>query len=630
MCGICGKLNFDKNKDIDKSLIKKMCDTIVHRGPDDEGYYINKNIGLGMRRLSIIDLNTGHQPISNENQKIWIVFNGEIYNYRELKQDLIKKGHQFKTGSDTEAIIHLYEEYDVDCLKLLRGMFAFAIWDEVKSRLFLARDRVGKKPLIYAVANNSIIFASELKAIIKDNSVKKEIDFDALDQYMSFQFVPAPYTIFKGINKLPPASYLLCEKGNIIVKRYWELDFNNKIIMSEDEYAEGILRELEEAVKLRMISDVPLGALLSGGIDSSAVVAIMAGLSDKPIKTFSIGFEEEEYSEIKYARIVADRFKTEHHEFIVKPNIIEILPELTWYYDEPFADKSAVPSYYVAKEAGRHLKVVLNGDGGDEAFAGYGRYDFGNNIASLLPSSIKRQLIRQTIKNYFKISDRSKLASKMIKKIALNQFPVSRSIIFPEFFSGREKYNLYNHNTRDALNNSILKKIDELLEGVEDIKEPIDSMINIDFNHYLSGDLLVKMDIASMANSLEARSPFLDHKLLEFSMSIPCSFKIKNGERKYILKRALSDILPNGILNRNKMGFSIPLIYWLRNELKGFAYQTILNDSDGIKLFFNLAYVKQLLDEHASGKKNHALRIWSLIVFEMWYRRFMKGNIKEI
>ncbi|MFZ3065553.1 MAG: asparagine synthase (glutamine-hydrolyzing) [Nitrospirota bacterium] len=630
MCGICGKLNFDKNKDIDKGLIKKMCDTIVHRGPDDEGYYINKNIGLGMRRLSIIDLNTGHQPISNENQKIWIVFNGEIYNYRELKQDLIKKGHQFKTGSDTEAIIHLYEEYDVDCLKLLRGMFAFAIWDEVKSRLFLARDRVGKKPLIYTVANNSIIFASELKAIIQDNSVKKEIDFDALDQYMSFQFVPAPYTIFKGINKLPPASYLLCEKGNITVKRYWELDFNNKIIMSEDEYAEGILRELEDAVKLRMISDVPLGALLSGGIDSSAVVAIMARLSDKPIKTFSIGFEEEEYSEIKYARVVAERFKTEHHEFIVKPNIIEILPELTWYYDEPFADKSAVPSYYVAKEAGRHLKVVLNGDGGDEAFAGYGRYDFGNNIASLLPSSIKRQLIRQTIKNYFKISDRSKLASKMIKKIALNQFPVSRSIIFPEFFSGREKYNLYNHNTKDALNNSILNKIDELLEGVEDIKEPIDSMINIDFNHYLSGDLLVKMDIASMANSLEARSPFLDQKLLEFSMSIPCSFKIKNGERKYILKRALSDILPDGILNRNKMGFSIPLIYWLRNELKGFAYQTILNDSDGIKLFFNLVYVKQLLDEHASGKKNHALRIWSLIVFEMWYRRFMKGNIKEI
>jgi asparagine synthase (glutamine-hydrolysing) len=630
MCGICGKLNFDINNEVDKGLIKKMCDTLIHRGPDDQGYYINKNIGLGMRRLSIIDLNTGHQPISNENQKIWIVFNGEIYNYKELKQDLIKKGHQFKTGSDTEAIIHLYEEYDVDCLKLLRGMFAFAIWDEVKSRLFLARDRVGKKPLIYTVANNSIIFASELKAIIKDNSIKKEINFDALDQYMSFQFVPAPYTIFKGINKLPPASYLLCEKGNIIVKRYWELDFNNKIIMSEDEYAEGILKELEEAVKLRMISDVPLGALLSGGIDSSAVVAIMARLSDKPIKTFSIGFEEEEYSEIKYARIVAERFKTEHHEFIVKPNIIEILPELAWYYDEPFADKSAVPSYYVAKEAGRHLKVVLNGDGGDEAFAGYSRYDFGNNIASLLPSNIKRQLTRQIIKNYLKISDRSKLTSKMIKKIALNLFPVSRSIIFPEFFSGREKYNLYNHNIRDALNNSILNKIDELLEGAEDIKEPIDSMINIDFNHYLSGDLLVKMDIASMANSLEARSPFLDHKLLEFSMSIPCSFKIKNGARKYILKRALSDILPDGILNRNKMGFSIPLIYWLRNELKGFAYQTILNDSDGIKLFFNLAYVKQLLDEHTSGKKNHALRIWSLIVFEMWYRRFMKGNIKEI
>jgi asparagine synthase (glutamine-hydrolysing) len=630
MCGICGKLNFDKNKDIDKGLIKKMCDTLVHRGPDDEGYYIGKNIGLGMRRLSIIDLNSGHQPISNENGKIWIVFNGEIYNYKILRSELENKGHRFKTNSDTETIIHLYEDYGVDCLKHLRGMFAFAIWDGEKERLFLARDRVGKKPMIYTVANNSIIFASELKAVIQDNAVKKELNLDALDQYLSFQFVPAPYTIFKGINKLPPANYLLCENGKIQIKKYWELDFSNKVILSENEYSEKILNELEEAVKLRMISDAPLGALLSGGVDSSAVVAIMARLSDKPIKTFSIGFEEEEYSELKYAKIVGELFKTEHHEFIVKPNIIEILPELAWYYDEPFADKSAVPSYYIAKEAGKHVKVVLNGDGGDESFAGYGRYDLRNNIASVLPSNIKGQLIRQTINNYFKISDRSKLTSKMIKKIALNLFPVSRSIIFPEFFSGRDKYNLYNHNTREALNNSISNKIDELLEGAADIKEQIDSMVNIDFKHYLSGDLLVKMDIASMANSLEARSPFLDHKLLEFSMNVPCSFKIKNGVRKYILKRALSDILPGKILNRNKMGFSIPLIYWFRNELKGFAYQTILDNSDGIKLFFNLAYIKQLLDEHASGRKNHALRIWSLIVFEMWYRRFMKGNIKEI
>lgn len=630
MCGICGKLNFDKNKDIDKGLIKKMCDTLVHRGPDDDGYYINKNIGLGMRRLSIIDLNTGRQPISNENEKIWIVFNGEIYNYRELKQDLIKKGHQFKTWSDTEVIIHLYEEYDVDCLSHLRGMFAFAIWDTERERLFLARDRVGKKPLVYTVINNSIIFASELKAIIQDDVVKKEINLGALDQYLSFQFIPAPYTIFKGINKLPPASYLICENGKIQIKKYWELNFSNKVILSENEYSEKILNELEEAIKLRMISDVPLGALLSGGVDSSAVVGIMARLSDKPIKTFSIGFEEEEYSELKYARIVAERFKTEHHEFIVKPNIIEILPELAWYYDEPFADKSAVPSYYIAKEAGKHLKVVLNGDGGDESFAGYGRYDLRNNIASVLPSNIKGQLIRQTVNNYFKISDRSKLTSKMIKKIALNLFPVSKSIIFPEFFSGRDKYNLYNHNTREALNHSILNKIDELLEGAADIKEPIDAMVNIDFNHYLSGDLLVKMDIASMANSLEARSPFLDHKLLEFSMSIPCSLKIKNRVRKYILKMALSGILPYEILNRNKMGFSIPLIFWFRNELKEFAYQAILNNSDGIKLFFNLAYIKQLLDEHASGRKNHAHRIWSLIIFEMWYRRFMKGNIKKI
>jgi asparagine synthase (glutamine-hydrolysing) len=629
MCGICGKLNFNKDKVVEKGLIKSMCDTLIHRGPDDEGYYINKNIGLGMRRLSIIDINTGHQPISNENEKIWIVFNGEIYNYRLLREDLEKRGHRFKTNSDTEAILHLYEDNGADCLKYLRGMFAFAIWDSEKERLFLARDRVGKKPLVYAIINNSVIFASELKAIIQDDAVNKELDLDALDQYLSFQFVPAPYTIFKGIKKLPPASYLICEKGNIQIKRYWELDFNNKIIVSEDEYAERILKELEEAVKLRMTSDVPIGALLSGGVDSSAVVGMMARLSGRPIKTFSIGFEEEEYSELKYASIVAKQFKTEHHEFIVKPDIMETLPELAWYYDEPFADKSAVPSYYIAKEAGKHVKVVLIGDGGDEAFAGYERYNQGNNAASLLPSSIRGQLIRQAINNYFKIADSSKVISKMMKKIALNLFTVSRSIIFPEFFNGRDKYNLYNHNTREALNNSISNKIDELLEGAADIKEPIDAMVNIDFKHYLSGDLLVKMDIASMANSIEARSPFLDHKLLEFSMNIPCSFKIKNGVRKYILKRALSDILPDEILNRNKMGFSIPLIYWFRNELKGFAYQTILNNSEGIKQFFNLNYVKQLLDEHVSGRKNHAQRIWALIVFEMWYRRFMKGNIRK-
>ncbi len=629
MCGICGKFNFDKNKAVDKVLIKKMCDTIVHRGPDDEGYYINKNIGLGMRRLSIIDINTGHQPISNENEKIWIVLNGEIYNYRILRSELEGKGHRFKTNSDTEVIIHLYEEYGIDCLKYLRGMFAFAIWDTENERLFLARDRVGKKPLVYAIINNSIIFASELKAIIQDDAVKKEIDLDALDQYLSFQFVPSPYTIFKGINKLPPASYLICENGKTQIKRYWELNFSNKIILSENEYSEKILKELEEAVRLRMISDVPLGALLSGGIDSSAVVGMMARLSDRPIKTFSIGFEEEEYSELKYARIVAERFKTEHHEFIVKPDIIDILPELAWHYDEPFADKSAVPSYYISKMAGKHVKVVLNGDGGDESFAGYSRYQQGSNIISLLPASIKDSLEKLAINNYFKISDSNKVISKMLKKTALNLFPISRSIIFPEFFSGRNKYDLYNKDTREKINSSIKNKIDGLLDYGKAINDNIDAMVNIDFKHYLSGDLLVKMDIASMANSLETRSPFLDHKLLKFSMTIPSSFKIKNNAGKYILKKALSDILPEEILNRNKMGFSMPLIYWFRNELKQFAYQIILDNSEGIKLFFNLNYVKQLLDEHVSGRKNHALRIWSLIVFEMWYRRFIKGNLRE-
>jgi len=381
MCGICGKLNLDGSP-IDSPLIEKMCSILSHRGPDDSGVYISESraqsteprIGLGHRRLSIIDLSLGHQPMSNEDGSIWIVFNGEIYNFQELKEALIKNGHFFKTKSDTEVILHLYEDYGVDCVKELRGMFAFAIWDSKKKRLFLARDRLGKKPLVYTRYKNSFLFASEIKSILCDKNIPKEIDHIAIHHYLSYGYIPQPWTIFKGIKKLPPSSILVIENGSERIERYWMPRYKPKLKISENEAISEILRLLKEAVKLRLISDVPLGAFLSGGIDSSSVVSMMAGLMDRPVKTFSIGFEEEDFSEIPFARIVSKKFQTEHYEFIVRPDAIDILPKLAFFYNEPYADSSAIPTYYLSQMTRKYVTVALNGDGGDELFAGYDRY----------------------------------------------------------------------------------------------------------------------------------------------------------------------------------------------------------------------------------------------------------------
>ncbi|MFH1784734.1 MAG: asparagine synthase (glutamine-hydrolyzing) [bacterium] len=452
MCGICGVFNYGSKESVDKDLLHKMCNVMIHRGPDEEGYYVKGDIGLGIRRLAIIDLKTGHQPIHNEDKSIWVIDNGEIYNFQELRENLEKKGHRFYTKTDTEAIVHLYEDYGIDCVKYLRGMFAFALWDETKKKLFLVRDRLGKKPLNYMIKNRGLVFGSEIKCILENPEIKKEVNLEALHYYLTYQYIPSPLTMFEGIEKLPPASILSCdEKGNINIRRYWNLNYRNKLNLEEEEYIEQIRSKLKEATKLRMISDVPVGAFLSGGLDSSVIVGLMSEISSEPVKTFSIGFEEQDFSELHYARIVAKHFGTNHTEFIVKSQMVEILPKLIWHYGEPYADSSALPSYYVANETRKHVTVALNGDGGDENFAGYLRYR-AHKIAYFVANIYKYsggKIVNRILDLFPESSNQRNLLRKAKRfSSALFEPPEYRNIRWHCFFNNEQKMKLYSKNMR--------------------------------------------------------------------------------------------------------------------------------------------------------------------------------------
>ena len=627
MCGICGKLNFDASKPVDESHLRQMCAVIAHRGPDDEGMYVDKNVGLGNRRLAIIDLSpTGHQPMSNEDKSIWITFNGEIYNFPELRERLKKQGHFFSSNSDTETIVHLYEEHGTDCVKHLRGMFAFALWDSGHQRLFLARDRVGQKPLVYTIVNNSLIFGSEIKCILQDPSVKREVDLEAIHHYLTYQYVPSPRTAFSDIKKLPPGHILVCEKGQIKVERYWDLSYAPKVRMAEEEYGERILELLHEATKLRLISDVPLGAFLSGGIDSSSVVAMMSQLSSEPVKTYSIGFEEQSFNELKYARIVAERFGTDHHEFIVKPNAIDVLPRLIWHYNEPYADSSAIPTYYVAKVTRQHVTVALNGDGGDESFGGYERY-VANKLADYyqrIPAFIREGMIARLVKKLPESTERRDMVRR-IKRFtaAIPYSPERRYAQWMCHFDNDTKYRLYSPEFRERM--AEIDSIDLLVNIYSKAKavDFADKTFYADVMTYLPDDLLVKVDIASMAHSLEARSPYLDQRLMEFAASIPPDLKLKGMTTKHILKKALANILPPEILHREKMGFGVPIGRWFRHELKDLAYDILLDPKSVQRGYFAVGFVKKMLDEHVSGKVDHGYRIWALLNLELWHRMFI-------
>ncbi len=626
MCGICGKINFS-NEPVNEGLLRRMTSCLSHRGPDDEGIYLKDNVGLGHRRLSIIDLSlSAHQPMSNEDRSVWIVYNGEIYNFMELREELIKKGHSFRSRSDTETILHAYEEYGVECLKHLRGMFAFAIWDERKQTLFLARDRVGKKPLCYRHSENSFSFASEIKSILQDESFERKPDYTAIHHYLTYQDVPSPWTAFEGIKKLPPAHYLVLKNGQAEIKKYWKLSYLPKHKMNAGELQNEIIERLREAVRIRLISDVPLGAFLSGGIDSSAIVALMAGMMREPVKTFSIGFKEEAYNELKYARMVAERFKTDHTEFIVEPKALDIIDKLVWHYNEPFADSSAIPTYYLSKLAREHVTVILNGDGGDENFAGYERYianELSVKIQRFFPASFAKGLLPLVM--LLPHGDHPGNFSWKLKRFFQEYIKSAeiRNASLLSHFTTEMKAGIYSDDflSKASSEDSFALLFDKYREADADIF--LDKTLYADVMTYLPDDLLVKVDIASMANSLEARSPFLDHEFMEFAARIPAELKLKGWTTKYILKEALKGILPDEVLFRNKMGFGVPIDHWFRNELKEMAYDVILSERAIARGYFKKEAVKKILDEHTSGKWKWHNHIWNLLMFELWHRMFI-------
>ena len=624
MCGIVGITNVNSNP-VNQNILEKMNKAILHRGPDEDGFYINKNVGLAMRRLAIIDLAGGQQPIHNQAKTKWIVFNGEIYNFQELREDLEKDNHQFYTHCDTEIIIHLYDKYGVDCVQHLRGMFAFAIWDEIEQSLFIARDRVGKKPLLYShQPNGDLIFGSEFRAILEHPDVSREIDFDAIHHYLSYLCVPAPLTAYKQIRKLEPAHWLLWKNGEIKLKRYWLPDFHKKIKISEQEAEAETLRLLREATKMRLISEVPLGAFLSGGVDSSIVVALMAEQSTNPVKTFSIGFEEEDFSELKYAKRVAEHIGAEHHEFIVKPNAIEILPTLVEHYGEPYADSSAIPTYYVSRETRRHVTVALNGDGGDESFAGYERY-----LAMRLSEKYHRfpNLLRKPFEKTIELFPVSELkrsrvrdAKRFLKAASLPK--VERYFQWVSAIDRDLKQNLYTDEFKQQIGQSdsaqFLKQWFDKSNG----NGIVDATMFTDQMTYLPNDLLVKVDIASMANSLEARSPLLDHKVIEFAASLPENIKLKGTENKSLLKKVGSKLVPREVLYRKKMGFGVPINHWLRGNLKDYLRENLLSDKFAKRGIIKNEIVKKLVNEHINENRNHSTQLWTLLMLELWFQQF--------
>lgn len=626
MCGIVGIVRRE-GQSADAGVLAQMCDAIRHRGPDEEGSYVKDRIGLAMRRLAIIDIRGGQQPIHNEDCTAWIVFNGEIYNYQSLRASLERLGHKFYTDSDTEAIIHAYEEYGAECPTHLRGMFAFAIWDDRTEELFLARDRVGKKPLLYADTGNQLIFASEFSALLKHPDISREVNTEAIDKYLSFMCVPAPLTAFRGIKKLEPGHTLRYKQdGTIEIKRYWLPDFNTKLHINEEEAGRRAIELLREAVRIRLISEVPLGAFLSGGIDSSAVVALMSEESSAPVKTFSIGFEEQDFSELHHARRIAEHFGADHHEFIVRPDALEVLPTLVEHYGEPYADSSAIPTYYVAKETRRHVTVALNGDGGDESFAGYERYA-AMRIAETyhkLPNALRKTFIERAFE-WMPAPEHSRHRLRRAKRFmkAASLPKVERYLRWVSAFDTEAKQQLYTDDFRHRTSASSSAECLAPWFAKANGAGIVDATLLTDMMTYLPNDLLVKVDIASMAVSLEARSPFLDHKVIEFAASLPEKYKLRGLTTKYLLKRVLEKLLPAENLNRRKMGFGVPIGHWLRAEMQPFLRETLLSEKSLGRNLFKPEVVKQLIEQHTRGGRDHASKLWTLLMLELWFERFI-------
>ncbi len=620
MCGICGIWYFEKSRSVEAALIRRMTDQISHRGPDEAGSQLMGAVGLGFRRLSIIDVAGSHQPMHNEDGCVWIVFNGEIYNFQSLRSRLVEN-HQFYTNGDTETIVHAYEEFGVDCVKQLRGMFAFAIWDARENRLMLAVDRFGKKPIYTYLDNEKLIFASELKCILEHPNISRELDREALDEYLAYGYITAPRSIFKSIRKLPPGyTMTINADGQATLQEYWhptllppdQWDWRPL----EDQAAE--LREiLKEAVRLRMISDVPLGAFLSGGVDSSAVVALMSQVSTQPVRTFSIGFDESVYDETAYAQIVADYCHTDHVREVVRPDVVAILPKIIHQLDEPFADSSVIPTYYVSQAARQHVTVALSGDGGDEVFGGYHRYLY----------AYRHQLLRRYIPHPLR-SPAESMGRVMPKFTKLRPYlsvvkeSTDRWHDLGGFFTADRRAELY---TPDALHQLGDYQTEQVKQVILQQGHELDWLGRIqygDVRGYMPGDILVKVDRASMLASLEVRSPLLDHEVFEFMARVPSHYKLAWGGTKIILKKALGNLLPPQIHQRGKKGFEIPLKEWLAGPLNGLMRDTLTSERARHRGLFNPVVVSRLIGEHTNGTGDHRERLWALLCFELWAQEY--------
>lgn len=629
MCGIAGFISRDQvvNRNENVAVLDRMCRAIKHRGPDDQGMFLDGRASLGMRRLSIIDLAGGHQPMSGCDIEIKIVFNGEIYNYQRLQRELEERGHHFKTHSDTETILHAYEEYGSACLKHLRGMFAFAIWDQRRQELFVARDRAGKKPLYYSITSRgTFLFGSELKSLREHPEFRGEISVEALDAYLTFGYVPDPLTIFNEVQKIPPGHHLTFSAGQVSLEQYWDFPYGEpqpKPEPSEEECLDKLRPLLDEAVRIRMVADVPLGAFLSGGVDSSAIVGLMARHTPRPVKTFSIGFHEDSYNELKYARIAAKKFGTDHHEFIVTPDICDVVDELVWHFDEPFSDSSAIPTYMVSKLAREFVKVVLSGDGGDELFGGYTRYALDRKRSGFarLPRSFRRNVMQPLGRSL----PHGAWGRNYIHNVALE--PLDRYIEDISVFTRLNKPSLYTSDFSQRLGaTEAAARFRECAQRSRSA-DALDPLLYLDSKTYLAGDILTKVDRMSMAASLEVRVPLLDHKLIEFVCTrIPASMKMKGLETKHIFKRAVRDIVPVEILNRPKQGFGVPIEQWINDQLRDRVRGTLTEPRTQQRGYIEPRYVNLLLDEHERGRRNHATELWALFVLELWQRTFIDSS----
>lgn len=620
MCGISGFMYFD-GAPVDEALLREMTGVLKHRGPDEEGVYLGAGAALGHRRLSIIDLSSGQQPLCNEDRTIWISFNGEIYNYRELQKDL-KASHTFRTRSDTETIVHLYESYPQNFIEKLRGMFAFALWDERDRTMILARDRVGKKPLYYYLDREKLVFASEIKAILRHPGIDLTIDGEAVSDYVSLGYIPAPKSIYRSIRKVQPGHYLRVRSAKVEEIQYWDLHFNEAAQRSEEEWRDNLLDELKTAVEIRLMSEVPLGAFLSGGLDSSGVVAMMSKILDHPVKTATISFQEKRFDESRFGRQVSNHLKTEHYERTVTPEKTSAIEKLAWHYDEPFGDSSALPTYFVSQVAREKVTVALSGDGGDENFAGYTRYLMDqqeNRVRNLLPYGLRRVVFGPLARIYPKLDWAPQFLRGKTTFQSLSFDHVQGYFDTMSTFRKYEKSSILSGELKKTLGGYDTTDIFRNYYRCANTADPLSRIQYVDVKTYLTDDILTKVDRASMANSLEVRCPLLDHKVMELAASMPSDLKLRGMTGKYVFKKALEAELPSEILNRTKMGFSVPLSAWFRNGIRDYAADFILRRQDP---YLSSSFIAKMWNQHQSGIRDRSRELWNVLMFRLWLDKY--------